>query len=163
GTFEQRASEECEIVVVDDIGPLTAINDAAYGYDGDFDRTLRRYSGPAIVYEAHVAGRPAAALMAFDRDGDCGIFFVATPPDARRFCSSRRSWDERVGRVGRRGACTVSARASRSRRRSSASSRLRAWLRESCATALTRAPARAISRSFCSTVNALEAGTSNTA
>jgi ribosomal protein S18 acetylase RimI-like enzyme len=83
GTFEQRASDECEIVVVDDVGPLTAINDAAYGYDGDFDRTLRSYSGPGTVYEAHVGGRPAAALMAYDRDGDCGIFFVATLAEAR--------------------------------------------------------------------------------
>jgi hypothetical protein len=45
---------------------------------------------------------------------------------------------------------TCNAADSRDRSRSSATSRLRVWLRESCATAVTRGPQRAITRRFCS-------------
>ncbi len=64
----------------------------------------------------------------------------------RRLPSRRRSFDARVGLVVRRLRCWRSAAASRDRSRSSASSRLRAWLRVSWATAVTRAPARATIR-----------------
>src|SRR5205823_587410 len=47
--------------------------------------------------------------------------------------------------------------------RSPASSRLRDWLRSSCATARRNGPARAITRRFCVSVSAFEASTSKTA
>ena len=58
---------------------------------------------------------------------------------------------------------TASAVASRERSRSSASSRLRAWLRESCATAVRRGPTRPITRRRWSSLSEREAATSNTA
>src|SRR4051812_43655079 len=80
-----------------------------------------------------------------------------------RLASRRRSRPAREAFVGRRVLGTASARASRSRRRSSASSRLRAWLRASCATAVTRGPHRDSRRSRCSSLSAREASTSKTA
>src|SRR4051812_23251349 len=80
-----------------------------------------------------------------------------------RLASRRRSRPAREALVGRRVLGTASARASRSRRRSSASSRLRAWLRASCATAVTRGPHRDSRRSRCSSLSAREASTSKTA
>ncbi len=71
----------------------------------------------------------------------------------RRLDSSRRSLAARVGRVGRRFRGTARPAASFSRRRSSASSRLRAWLRASWAMAVTRSPWRAARRCFCSSVS----------
>ena len=58
----------------------------------------------------------------------------------RRFDSARRRREAAVGFVARRGRCTASAPSRRPRSRSSASSRLRAWLRVSCATARTTGP-----------------------
>jgi GNAT superfamily N-acetyltransferase len=38
----------------------------------------------AHIYAARHEGEPAATLMAFDHDGDCGIYMVNTEPSARR-------------------------------------------------------------------------------
>ena len=73
------------------------------------------------------------------------------------FALARRLLEAAVGRVGRRGRGRASAAASRSRSRSSASSRLRAWLRASCATAVTRGPARSITRAFCASLSTARA------
>ena len=72
----------------------------------------------------------------------------------------------RALRPGRRAAAWSAVRAPDSRRasRSSASSRLRAWLRASWATAdHARAQARTMIRRFCSSLSAVEASTSNEA
>ena len=68
--------------------------------------------------------------------------------DWRRLASTRRALAPALGFVGRRARGTSSACVRRARRRSSASSRLRAWLRASCATARTTGPQRAITRAF---------------
>jgi GNAT superfamily N-acetyltransferase len=60
------------------------LNDLAYGVDGDFERGLDGIpTDPFHVYVATADGTPACALMAFDHDGDCGIYLVATVPPAR--------------------------------------------------------------------------------
>jgi ribosomal protein S18 acetylase RimI-like enzyme len=41
-------------------------------------------SAGAHFYLARFEGRPAATLMAFDHEGDCGIYMVGTAPAARR-------------------------------------------------------------------------------
>src|SRR5439155_1536718 len=68
-----------------------------------------------------------------------------------------------VGLVGRRFRGTRSASRSAATSRSTASSRLRDWLRSSCATARRIGPARAITRRFCVSLSAFEASTSKTA
>jgi HAD superfamily hydrolase (TIGR01458 family) len=75
----------------------------------------------------------------------------------------RRSRAARVGAVGTRRRGTASAARSLSTSRSVASSRLRSWLRSSCATALSTGPARAITRRFCTSDSDSDASTSNSA
>src|SRR5918995_2711929 len=80
-----------------------------------------------------------------------------------RFASSLRSRAAAVGFVGLRLRGTARASRSFATRRSTASSRLRAWLRSSCATARMTLPAFATTRRFWVSVSALEASTSNSA
>jgi len=68
-----------------------------------------------------------------------------------------------AGRLGRRVRGTCRAASSRDCSRFSATSRLRIWLRESCATARTTGPQRAMTRCFCASESADEARTSKTA
>jgi hypothetical protein len=81
----------------------------------------------------------------------------------RRFDSSRFSFADRLGLVGRRSGSTWRPIAIFSANRFSASSRFRAWPRASWATASTRGPSRLTSRSRCSSVRACEATTLKTA
>ncbi len=59
------------------------LNDDAYGYR-DFEQVLDGLL-PEVGhwYVADLDGEPCASTMAFDSEGDCGIFFVATLPEAR--------------------------------------------------------------------------------
>jgi GNAT superfamily N-acetyltransferase len=64
-----------------DVGRL---NDIAYGYDGDFARSLAGLPEDAAhLYVARLAGEPVASTAAIDHDRDCCIAFVATHPGAR--------------------------------------------------------------------------------
>src|SRR5579875_1898004 len=83
---------------------------------------------------------------------------------ARRFFSaSLRSRAAAVGVVGTRCGCTRSASRSSAARRARASSRFRARLRSSWATARSTGPARASTRRFWASLSAPDARTSNTA
>jgi GNAT superfamily N-acetyltransferase len=62
------------------IGP---INDAAYGFDGDFSRAFTRCPEDLHLYVARIDGRAAACTGAVHEQGDCGIYLVATRPEAR--------------------------------------------------------------------------------
>src|SRR4051794_16311192 len=82
----------------------------------------------------------------------------------RRFFATRRfSRAALLGFVARRSRGTRSASRNAATSRSTASSRLRSWLRSSCATARRTGPARATTRRFWMSVNAPEASTSKTA
>jgi GNAT superfamily N-acetyltransferase len=61
------------------------INDEAYGYErGTFERGIGDPPPDTWrVYEARLEGRPASVLATTDHEGDCGIWWVATLPDAR--------------------------------------------------------------------------------
>src|SRR5487761_397206 len=83
--------------------------------------------------------------------------------ERRRFSSRRRSRDAAVGLVATRRRSTRRAARSAATRRSTASSRLRSWLRSSCATARNTGPAFAMTRRFCAADNASDASTSKTA
>jgi ribosomal protein S18 acetylase RimI-like enzyme len=66
---------------------LAAVNDAAYGFEpheglrGVFRGAAS--GGRLRLCRARVDGQVACALGAVDRDGDCGIYFVATDPAYR--------------------------------------------------------------------------------
>ena len=89
---------------------------------------------------------PTLAVAALRREGsdqsNDGLARRSCFNPARCFLPSmRRSREARVGLVGRRGRGGIAARRMRSMRRSSASCRLRAWVRWRCAM-MTRTPSR---------------------
>jgi GNAT superfamily N-acetyltransferase len=60
------------------------INDAAYGFAGDFERAFHSVPpAPAHLYLARAGGVPAATALTYEEDGECGIYLVATLPEAR--------------------------------------------------------------------------------
>ena len=63
---------------------MGAINDAAYGYDGSFERVLGAV--PPDVgewYVAYLDGEPASALVTFDEHVNADVDMVATLPRAQ--------------------------------------------------------------------------------
>jgi GNAT superfamily N-acetyltransferase len=84
GGFDRQPSTRVEIDTEPDPVELGRINDRAYGFDGDdFARALTRRPPGLHAYVARVDGVPAACVGALDQEDDCGIFFVATLPEAR--------------------------------------------------------------------------------
>jgi GNAT superfamily N-acetyltransferase len=68
-------------------GELAAVNDAAYGFAPDVGLRAvfcgSRDDDPLRRYRARVDGEVACVLATIDREGDCGIYFVATDPEHR--------------------------------------------------------------------------------
>jgi GNAT superfamily N-acetyltransferase len=62
----------------------------------------------AHFYVARFDGEDAAMLMAFDHDGDCGIYMVGTRPGARRQGLATALSAHAIKRAGERGCTTVS-------------------------------------------------------
>ena len=62
----------------------------------------------AHFYVARFDGEDAAMLMAFDHDGDCGIYMVGTRPPARRQGLATALSAHAIKRAGERGCTTVS-------------------------------------------------------
>jgi GNAT superfamily N-acetyltransferase len=62
----------------------------------------------AHFYIARSNGEDAAMLMAFDHDGDCGIYMVGTRPGARRQGLATALSSHAIERAGERGCATVS-------------------------------------------------------
>lgn len=64
---------------------MKRINDVAYGYErGTFERGLGATpEGTWRIYEARLEGEPASVLATTEVEGDCGIWWVATVPEAR--------------------------------------------------------------------------------
>jgi GNAT superfamily N-acetyltransferase len=82
--FRENPNSEVDIDPEPSILDVGRINDVAYGYDGDFTRSLAELPQDAAhLYVARLAGEPVASTAAFDHAGDCCITFVATLPEAR--------------------------------------------------------------------------------
>jgi GNAT superfamily N-acetyltransferase len=64
---------------------VCAINDRAYGYeDGTFARGMGRPpEGVLRFYRARLDGGPVSVVATLDLDDDCGVYWVATLPEAR--------------------------------------------------------------------------------
>ena len=64
---------------------VCSINDRAYGYEaGTFARGLGTPpDGVLRLYRARLGGRPVCVTGTLDLDGDCGVYWVATLPEAR--------------------------------------------------------------------------------
>jgi GNAT superfamily N-acetyltransferase len=63
-----------------DVAP---INDRAYGFDGVFTRALAGWRYDVYVYVSRDEGRAVSSVVTMDVGDDCGVFFVATLPEAR--------------------------------------------------------------------------------
>jgi GNAT superfamily N-acetyltransferase len=59
------------------------INDAAYGFDGEFARAFATVPADVNVYAARLDGEAAACVGTIHDQGDCGIYLVGTLPEAR--------------------------------------------------------------------------------
>jgi GNAT superfamily N-acetyltransferase len=91
-----------------DLRTVGYVNDLAYGNrDSRLERTLSPLpNGILHAYRVDLDGRPAAVAMALHHDGDCGVSFVATVPEARRQGLATNVMGEAV-RVARERGCTT--------------------------------------------------------
>jgi GNAT superfamily N-acetyltransferase len=83
---ERPGPGELELLPEPNFAQIAAINDRAYGYAGEpFKRALGGASQDGVhLYVAGLDGEPAACLVAEDHhETDCGIYWVATLPEAR--------------------------------------------------------------------------------
>jgi GNAT superfamily N-acetyltransferase len=82
--FEPGKLTELELDQPGSIDDVARLNDAAYGYDGDFARALAQLPPEAAyLYVARLGGAAAGSAVAVDHAGDCLITFVATDEAAR--------------------------------------------------------------------------------
>jgi GNAT superfamily N-acetyltransferase len=66
------------------LADIARVAGPAFGFEGD--GLVRAVSGPtpgAHNYIARLEGEPVATVMAYDHEGDCGIYWVATTEHAR--------------------------------------------------------------------------------
>lgn len=71
-------------IVKPDMAAAARVNDAAYGFAGDFERAFTRLPPePAHVYLARADGLPACTVLTYEENGECGVYLVATLPEAR--------------------------------------------------------------------------------
>lgn len=81
--LELRRPNDLELVEPD-MGEAARLNDAAYGFPGDFERAFHSLPPqPAYLYLATADGVPACTLLTYEEEGECGIYLVATLPEAR--------------------------------------------------------------------------------
>jgi len=81
--LELRRPHDLELVEPDMV-EAARVNDAAYGFPGDFERAFHSVpSEPAHLYLATADGVPACTVLTYEEDGECGIYLVATLPEAR--------------------------------------------------------------------------------
>jgi GNAT superfamily N-acetyltransferase len=67
-----------------DMEEAARLNDAAYGFAADFERAFKDVPPePVHLYLARADGAPACTVLAYEEDGECGIYLVATRPEAR--------------------------------------------------------------------------------
>jgi GNAT superfamily N-acetyltransferase len=82
--YDAAAAPQLDLDPEPSIAEAARINDAAYGFAGDFERAfVRMPPDRAHLYLARLDSVPAATLAAVHHGGDCGIYLVATRPEAR--------------------------------------------------------------------------------
>jgi ribosomal protein S18 acetylase RimI-like enzyme len=96
-----------------DLATVGRVNDLAYGnLDSRLERTLAPLpNGILHAYRADHEGQPAAVAMALHHDGDCGVSFVATVPQARRRGLARHVMLQALTRAREQGCTTTTLQA----------------------------------------------------
>jgi GNAT superfamily N-acetyltransferase len=81
--FELAPPLELELAEPD-MAEAARLNDEAYGFAGDFERAFHELPPePAHLYLALSDGVPACTVLTYENGGECGIYLVATLPEAR--------------------------------------------------------------------------------
>jgi GNAT superfamily N-acetyltransferase len=85
GDVELDGPGEVDWERTSDADTVGEINEVAYGLPaGAFAPSVTALAGdPVVLYLARVDGEPAACVGALDEGGDCGIYVVATRPEAQ--------------------------------------------------------------------------------
>ena len=93
---------------------INEINDAAYGLPpGVCERGFGKLSPDHFdLYVAHHEGEPGACVVTFDYNGDCGVWCVATVPEARNQGLSRHLMVRALAAARERGNTTSTLQAS---------------------------------------------------
>jgi len=97
------------------LAELKRINDASYGHEaGAFERGIGTPPEDAWrLYEARRDGRPVSVLATTDVEGDCGIWWVATVPEARGRGLSTRLLEVALAEARERGMQTSTLQATK--------------------------------------------------
>jgi GNAT superfamily N-acetyltransferase len=113
---ERPAPGELDLMPNPTFAEIATLNDLAYGYpDEPFRRALGAISSDGVhLYVARVDGEPAACVVAEDHHGaDCGIYWVATAPEARGRGLSTALMREAVAEARERGCRTSTLQATK--------------------------------------------------
>ena len=96
-----------------DLRTVGRVNDLAYGnVDARLERTLTTLEeGHLRAYRADFNGAPASVALALHHDGDCGVSFVATVPQARRHGLATRVMHSVLADAQRHGLETITLQA----------------------------------------------------
>ena len=83
GDFELSPPFELDLIEPD-MEEAARVNDAAYGFDADFQSAFKEVPPePVHLHLARADGAPACTVLTYEEDGECGIYLVATLPEAR--------------------------------------------------------------------------------
>ena len=82
-SFEPVPAADLELDSDPPVHLAGAINDAAYGYDGDFARAFAIGPDGLNLYAAKLDGEPVACVGTIYENGDCGVYLVGTLPRVR--------------------------------------------------------------------------------
>jgi GNAT superfamily N-acetyltransferase len=109
--FEPASEMELDLIEPD-MSEAARVNDAAYGFDGDFERAFGRLPPePAWLYLARVDRVPACTVLTYEEAGECGVYLVATLPEARGRGAATALMSHALAEARRRGCTTTSLQA----------------------------------------------------
>jgi GNAT superfamily N-acetyltransferase len=111
--FEAQVPMELDLLEPD-MREVARLNDAAYGFAGDFERAFHSVPPePAHVYLARADGVPACTVLTYEEGGECGIYLVATLPSAQGRGLARALMTHALLEAHERGCSTTSLQATR--------------------------------------------------
>jgi GNAT superfamily N-acetyltransferase len=112
--FERNVSPDVEIDQDPEPSEIGRLNDRAYGFDGDqFARAVTRRPPGMHHYVARLDGVAASCVGAIDHGLDCGIYLVATAPEARGRGLATELMVQALLDAGVRGCLTTSLQATK--------------------------------------------------
>jgi GNAT superfamily N-acetyltransferase len=81
--FDHSASPDLDLDTAPSAHDIGRINDIAYGFEGDFIKAFEQRPSELNLYAARLDGKAVACVGSIHERDDCGIYLVATEPEAR--------------------------------------------------------------------------------